>query len=70
MKTKEISHLEATYRHLCNNLSDLNELSGELLSFCDADEYNKFLTARSLLTDLTFDVSSRLSVALKSFLCK
>ncbi len=68
MKAKQISQIEATYRHLCNVLVDLNAVSHELISFCNDEDYKKFISARSSLTDLTLEVSHRLSSELKYIL--
>lgn len=65
MRSISISELESTYRLLCDVLSDLNAVSHPLLQFANDDEYIKFLDARGLLTDLTFDVSSRLASSIK-----
>lgn len=68
MKSKQITQIEATYKHLCNVLTDLNDVSHELLSFCTDEDFKKFIGARSILTDLTLDVSIRLSTELKQIL--
>lgn len=68
MKAKEISLIESTYRQLCDILVDMNSVSRQLLPYCNDEEYKKFISARSFITDLTLDVSNRLSSELKNIL--
>lgn len=68
MKSKQIIQLEATYRHLCIVLTNLNDVSLDLLSFCSDEDYKKLLSSRSCLTDLLVDLSDRLSFELKQIL--